>query len=265
MTQGLRTLSDSASTGHVWVYETCIPTQELLPPRPMRRETWSVTLETIPNYGYEAGGYLHHILSKRRGHADTTFFLQSRVEEHVDLQLCPFSCRGCHRIDSDEVANQLRQRAVQHGYLGLGSTYRNDVLRTGDPCKMQVVRWTWRQLFGGDLPTNLAATMNAVFALSRRQLSDTLVSNFELVHRAARLVNRSDGDERDERRRDALYGGDCAAHAQWSPTPARGRMLRQRRKLEAVGLEMLWHVVWGANPILDHRATPCVGWWQMEL
>ena len=154
MTPGLKTLTDSANSGHVFVYEACFGMSVQLVNPLRRREKWGTTLEKIPNLGYEAGGYLHHLrkrysllptIGADEAFGDTTFFLQSQLEEHVDLQVCPFSCKSCHAIRPIEVCAQLRQRAIDHGYVGLGSSYRDRVLRSGDVCNQQATRWTWRE------------------------------------------------------------------------------------------------------------------------
>ena len=114
--------------------------------------------------------------------------------------------------------------------------------------------------------------MNAVFAVSRSQIADAFASRTAVLHRAAWMVNVTEVnvDVRDERRpgwreaeRRRLYGGQCKDHPDWSPPsrPEHGRLLRERRKLEAIGLEMLWHVVWGAPPVLPLQQAPCVKWY----
>ena len=281
---GLRILADSAASGHIFLYEMCLTAFDGQPLARLwrRRPTWDVSLTLLPNVGYEAGAYMHHLMTRWQletdsrgavhGFADSTFFLQDGLEKHVDLSYCPFSCIGCHRLALDEVSAQVRHRAQVTGYVGLSGSYRNAIVNRGDPCNQQIVRWTWRTLFphpeqrvgmGDDarLPAKLAGTMNAVFAVSRTQLTEAFASRADVLHRAAWMVNSTTDDPREWRLR--LYGGRCHAHPDWSPVdrPERGLLLRTRRKLEAIGLEMLWHVVLGASPVLPLPQAPCVKWY----
>ena len=281
-TEGLHRLEMNANSGHIFVYEACTCADDLMPSK-RHRPTWGVTINCVPNIGYEAGIYLRHLLAMRQSgtaFADTTFFLPTTLEHHVDLSVCPFSCRKCHAIDSDEVLAQLRQRAIQYGYIGIGMSYRDDIMRSGDPCNKQVVRWMHHALFDATAlqpPSNLAATMNAVFVLSNTSIYQAFNKRGSVIERAARLVgadinnNSSSNAPYDysasTRRLSHLYEGACARHPDLAPPdePEKAATLRSRRKLEAIGMEMLWHVLFGAGPVLPTCQAPCVTWWQMEV
>ena len=74
----------------------------------------NVTIARLRNIGFEAYGYLHHLLSRNASgddFAEVTLFAQgAAVEDHFD-------------VDCGKPGQWLKV-AQTHGYAGLGSQYR---------------------------------------------------------------------------------------------------------------------------------------------